>query len=411
MYLLNSIKTILSRTGILGLNFVIVILTTRLWGAEGRGIISILIADLAIIVIVNNIFTGSAVAYYTPVSSFEKLVKPAYIWVFTFSVIGALFFSLFLGHSNILYLLVLTAMTSLSSFNLSVFVGKEKLSLYNTYSFLVPVFILICILAGKFLFPSGSVELYFWAYGIAYFTIWMLSASKLKPSAWLQWSFDVNLTKKVFNYGYKSELSYFLQFLNYRFSYFVLLYYMGLKSVGLFSIGIALAESIWILSKSLSLVLYSRLINSNDIENSSKQTNTLAAISFAGTLLIGVIILFIPVLWFGKIFGSEFESVKHIVFWLYPGILFVAVANIYGHYLAAINQMKPLIMKSAYGLVVTIGLSYFLIPEYGVLGACITTSCSHLVSSAYIFMAVRFKMSDLANANRAPGTQSHIPYE
>lgn len=391
MYLLNIIKTILSRAGILGLNFLIVILTSRFWGAEGRGIISILMADLAIIVVVNNVFTGSSVAFHTPVVSYYKLMKPAYLWVFIFSLAGALFFSVVLGHSNLTYLVVLTAVTSLATFNLSVLIGKEKLSLYNLYSVMLPAFILIFIIAGKYVFPEASVYMYFWVYGIAYSLIWMLGLIHLKPSSALLQSFDPSLVKKIFSYGYKNELSYFLQFLNYRFSYFILLYYMGLNKVGLFSIGIALAESVWILSKSLSLVLYSKLINTKSIENTRGQTNLMAVISGAGTLLIGVIVIFIPEVWFVKIFGPDFASAKNIVLWLYPGILFVAIASIYGHYMAATNQMKPLILKSAFGLVVTVLLSYYLIPRYGIVGACITTTCSHVVSSAYIFGAIKFR--------------------
>lgn len=394
MYLLNIIKTILSRAGILGLNFLIVILTSRFWGAEGRGIISILMADLAIIVVINNVFTGSSVAFHTPVVSYYKLMKPAYIWLFLFSLTGALFFSLVLGHANIAYLCVLTAVTSLATFNLSVLVGKEELSLYNLYRVLLPAFILIFIIAGKYVFPDASVYMYFWVYGIAYCLIWLLGLLHLKPAAALRQSFDFGLVKKIFTYGYKNELSYFLQFLNYRFSYFILLYYMGLGEVGLFSIGIALAESIWILSKSLSLVLYSKLINTKDAENTREQTNLMAVISGAGTLLVGVVVVFIPEAWFVKVFGSDFASAKNIVLWLYPGILFVAVANIYGHYMAATNQMKPLIMKSAFGLVVTVGLSYCLIPRYGIVGACITTTCSHVVSSVYIFGAIKFRKSE-----------------
>ncbi|HEX2935863.1 MAG TPA: polysaccharide biosynthesis C-terminal domain-containing protein [Bacteroidales bacterium] len=393
MYLLNTIKTLLSRSGILGLNFLLVIITSRLWGAEGRGIISILMADLAIIVVINNVFTGSSVAFYTPAVNFQKLMKSAYVWVFAFSIAGALFFSLFLGHANFLYLAVLTVITSLSTFNLSVLIGKEKLSLYNLYSLLLPLLTLVLIIASKYLFPSASVYMYFGAYGIAYGLIWLLGLIHLKPSSALRQAFDLSLAKKIFTYGYKNELSYFLQFLNYRLSYFILLYYMGLNKVGLFSLGIAVAESVWILSKSLSLVLYSKLINTKDAESTKGQTNLMALISGVGTLLIGLVVIFIPEAWFVKVFGPDFATAKSIVLWLYPGILFVAVANIYGHYMAATNQMRPLILKSAFGLVVTVVFSYYLIPSYGIVGACITTTCSHVVSSVYIFWAIKFRES------------------
>ena len=74
------IQTFLSRFLILALNFGLVIFTTNFWGSEGKGIISLVIADLAIVGFFTNIFVGSSVTYFAPKLKKEQILLYAYIW-------------------------------------------------------------------------------------------------------------------------------------------------------------------------------------------------------------------------------------------------------------------------------------------------------------------------------------------
>lgn len=60
----NIIETILSKSLILLLNFAVIVLTTQLWGADGRGAVALFVADLGLISIFANVFTGSSVSYF-----------------------------------------------------------------------------------------------------------------------------------------------------------------------------------------------------------------------------------------------------------------------------------------------------------------------------------------------------------
>ena len=61
----KEIKTTLF-TKIIGLfaSFGLVVLSTRIWGADGRGYISIFLADAALIAVFSNILAGSSAMYY-----------------------------------------------------------------------------------------------------------------------------------------------------------------------------------------------------------------------------------------------------------------------------------------------------------------------------------------------------------
>src|SRR5690606_36657474 len=87
-----------------------------------------------------------------------------------------------------------------------------------------------------------------------------------------------------------------------------------------------------------------------------------------------------------------------IILLLAPGILAIAVSNIVGHYFAGINSLRILNIKSAIGLIFTLVTSWLVIPKWGLLGACVVTTLSYLLSSMVLFYRfyeiTEFRMSD-----------------
>ena len=170
--------------------------------------------------------------------------------------------------------------------------------------------------------------------------------------------------------------------MNYRVSMYVLSYLSGLKSVGVFAIGIAIAEAIWIFSKSISLVQYSNVLQTGDTVETRKETTGVSYISLLASAVCIAIIAVLPATVFSWIFnGEEFEYVKTIILLLSPGILAIAVSNVYGHFFSAIGKLKILIIKSAIGLAITVILSLLLIPKWEIAGACMVNSCAYIASS------------------------------
>ncbi len=386
MYLQDLAKTFISKSITLLLNFAVVILTTHLWGAEGRGIISIVIANMVIITVFNNVLSGSSMSFMLPKTGLSKLILPAIIWIITLSFLGSILFSK-IQYNNILLLFVITLFTSLLNMNLCIFIGKENIKWYNLSGILFPLFVFLFVLFFEYILNIKSVNSYFGGYIIAGFVLLFITWFKIMPyfenkKTTISW----NTILKTFGYGWKNELSYLLQFLNYRLSYFFILYYKDIKSVGLLSVGIAIAESIWLISKSISTVQYSKIINMKDEKTAISLTTFSAKLSLIASVMLIVVLILIPSNVYGLIFGNEFIKVKQILYLLIPGIISIAFSNIYGHYFAGVNRMKILIIKSALGLFITILFSIIFIPLFGLTGACIVISLSYLVSSIYLIV-------------------------
>lgn len=381
----NIIETILSKSLILLLNFAVIVLTTQLWGADGRGAVAIFVADLGLISIFANVFTGSSVSYFFSRLGTSKLATAAYLWSFLAAAVGALVV-LVSGQTLIApFLFAASALMGLIAFHNSLFVGGQKIGHYNLVTVLQPALLLLCMLAIHLIWPQTGYYAYFFGQTVS-LLLMLLVCRRLrrKMDVKLSWDFDKDCNRQMFSFGWKTELSSLLQFFNYRLTYYMLDFFIGRGSVGVFSIGVTAAEAIWIVSRSMSMVQFSNVLKQGDTRQSRKETMTLALASLGVSALCVGVLLLLPSSLFSFIFGPEFGGVKTVVLWMSPGILAIAFSNVLGNYFSAIRNLNILIVKSAAGLLFTLGLSLWLIPKFQITGACVVNSISYFVSSAVL---------------------------
>lgn len=381
----NIIQTVLSKGLILVFNFAVVVLTTRLWGAEGRGFIALFVADLGLIGIFANVFTGSSVSYYLSKLGAARLAGQAYIWIFITSIIGGTLFYLFENQIIAIPFFVVASLSGIIAFHNSLFIGSQKIDYYNLLTLLQPALLLFFIIIFYFIFPDSGYFLYFYA---QIFSLSLLSVIALflrrRFISRINLRVEQKAVLKSLSFGWQTELSNLLQFLNYRLSFYFLEAFSGISSVGVFSIGITIAEAIWIISRSISLVQYSHVLEKGDTLQTRRETVKISMISLWASLGSIVLILLIPEQLFSFVFGAEFVGVKRILLYLSPGILAIAVSNVYGNFFSAIGKLKILIFKSGIGVLVTVLLSFLLIERYGIVGACIVNTVSYIVTSVIL---------------------------
>ena len=383
---LTVINTFLSRILVLALNFGLVIYSTQVWGSSGKGIISIVIANLALISVVSNVFVGSSTSYFASKYRKEEILSFAYIWSFLIGVTLPCIFFIFTKSEYTYYLILLSIFFSLYTANINFFVGKKDMYRYNLYTLLQQLLHILFIFFIIVFLHQNHVEVYFKALIFCYVLLFLVSFFQVfNVSKFSELHFSSSLLQDMFHYGWKTQLSAFFQFLNYRLSYYFLNFYQGISSVGILSIGVAVSEAIWTASRSISLVLYSEVVNSSQEDENLQKTKISLKISFWITLLFIIIILLIPSEVYVLIFGKDFNQTKIIILLLSPGILAIAVSNVIGFYFSGINQLKILNLKSIIGLFFTVFLSIFFIPKYGIVGACVIMSISYCISSFILF--------------------------
>lgn len=395
----TTLFTIVARFLIVILNFGLVIFSTNIWGSEGKGIISIITADLAIIGFFSNVFVGGSISYFASKFKTEQILLYAYLWSVIVGITIPLFFSFDHAHDFLGYLMALSVLSSLLTTHINLFVGQRKIGMFNLYTVLQLAVHILFILAMVYMAKIVDVDAYFIAQILCFTVLFLLSSYPLlKDCRFSDLSFSKKVRNSLFDYGWKSQLSAFFQFLNNRFSFYFLEFFKGIASVGIFSVGVAFSEAIWTVSRSLALVLYSDVINSNNQQDSILKTKISLKLSFIITLFSIIMVLSVPANTYTYIFGKDFQDTKQIILLLSPGVLAISVSNIIGFYFAGINKLRILNIKSIIGLVFTVGTSFYCIPKWGIVGACIVTSISYCISSAillwHFYQITEFKWQD-----------------
>ena len=380
------LKTFFSRFLILILNFGLVIYSTNKWGSAGKGTISLMIADLTMISFFANVFVGSSMSYFAKRFRTEEILPFAYLWSVIVGIIIPVIFSFnhAIEYSN--YLIVLSVLSSLLAANVNLFVGLQNIRMFNLYTVLQQVLHIVFIVIIVYGISITSVTAYFMAQISCFGILFLVSAFQvMKQCTFKNISFSRTVGYRLFDYGWKTQVSAFLQFLSYRLSFYFLEFFKGITSVGIFSVGIAFSEAIWTVSRSLSVVLYSDVVNNKDANEAIEKTKVALRVSFLITLLFILGMLVIPAEVYSWIFGKDFSRTKEIVLLLSPGILAIAVSNIIGYYFAGINKLRILNIKCLSGLIFTVVASFYVIPRWGIAGACVITSVSYCLSSGILF--------------------------
>lgn len=379
------IQTFISRFLILVLSFGLIIYSTNMWGSEGKGIISLITADLAIVIFFANIFAGSSVSYFASRYKTEEILFYAYLWSVFVGITIPLLFSLTRSTGYTGYLIGLSVLSSLLSANINLFVGRKNIRMFNLYTILQLAVQIVFIVAVVYVVQIVTVDAYFigqiCCFGLLFVTssLQILRTCDLKK---LEASRGRSLS--LFSYGWKTQLSAFLQFLNNRLSFYFLEFFRGIGSVGIFSIGVAFSEAIWTVSRSLAVVLYSEIVNSDSRTEALLRTKASLRLACLATGVFTIFILLLPAELYTMIFGRDFSETKKIILLMTPGIFAVAVSNIIGFYFSGINELRILNVKSFAGLIFSLAASLYAIPRWGITGACVVTSLSYCLSSGIL---------------------------
>jgi O-antigen/teichoic acid export membrane protein len=194
----------------------------------------------------------------------------------------------------------------------------------------------------------------------------------------------LSVLKDLLRYGFLNQVAHITQMLSFRLSYYILDAYHGEASVGIYSNAIALAESIWLISKSISLVQYARIANTDDKQYAASLTVKLIKASFLLSLLLIIPLVLLPEGFYRFIFGAEFGPVRYVVLSLAAGVVMYNFSILTGHYFSGRGKYHVNAVVSSIGLGLSVAVYYLLIPQFAELGAGYATSISYAFTSIFI---------------------------
>jgi O-antigen/teichoic acid export membrane protein len=366
-------------------NFLIVSLTSRVLGSEGRGETNLFLTDFSIIYLFSGIIAGTTISFFISKKDLYTMCVLGYSWSILICILGAPILGVIHPTNYSFWLFGISLIQSFTMVNQMILLGKNDLKAYNLNTAIQPVAYLAFIFGSHFLGYSLTIDFFIQSFFYSSLFAFVASFIPAKKHIYLYEMIESWQTfKELIRYGFKSNYDNILETLNYRAGIYFLFWFGFTNAVGELSNSIALAEGTWIISNSLALVLYAHSLQSDDLREQQKLTLTYAKICFLGTSVALFVLISIPDSIYVFLFGNNFQDLVLYISILAPGVAFLATSNVIGHFLAAKGDYKANNLRSTLGFVLVVVLLFLLIPILGKKGAAIATSLSYFISSLYL---------------------------
>jgi len=183
--------------------------------------------------------------------------------------------------------------------------------------------------------------------------------------------------KDVLTYGLKSHLGEVVSYLNYRFDIILVSFFLTPSAVGLYVLGVKIAEKLWMVARSASTVLFPRISSEKDEQKKKRFTPIVSRNVFLITLIGAALLFFIAEKVIVFVYSDAYIQSVRVLQILLPGIVSLSVTKVLANDLA--GRGKPII-NSYLGiltLVINIGLNVLWIPNFGINGAAMASAVSY----------------------------------
>lgn len=265
---------------------------------------------------------------------------------------------------------------------------------------------LLIIIGGMFLFSSYTkiemtIELFVWIQFFCYFSTFCVALFLLlkhveKPFIKWDLNFSFSFIKKSLPYA----VLIVLMTLYTRMDGVMLerIHPNGAYESGIFAQGFRLLDALYMFGMifaSLLFPMFSKQLKSDEdgVKPLLKSSGNLL---MSGSILIVLVTVFNANYLLGLVYDKASESVPAFQ-WLMFGFLAICMNFIFGTLLTANGNLRILNISSAFGIILNVGLNFYLIPEYGAAGSAfasfITQSFIALIQFFYCLKIFKLAVS------------------
>ncbi len=371
------------------IKILLAVMISQFLGAEGKGEQGIILATIALILVVCNFIGGSSLVYIVPRFKTSLVILPSYLWsiIIIFISYFVLTYTRIVAQEYLIHILILSLIHSFTQINSSILLGKEKVKQSN-YVLLIQSFLTLIGVLVFYLIGYKDIFLYINALYVGFVISLLLSFIFVRKSFKGIFANKISdystVIKKMLGYGFWNQAGHISQLLSFRLSFYLLEHYSDKAAVGVYSNAVSMMEALWLVSGSITVVQYSRIVNMNDQKASALLTAKLLRISLIITFVLLVVILLLPSSLYVFVFGPDFGEMRTIILILAAGVFIYPVTMLLGHYFSGTGKYYKNFIATFFGLMVTILACFLLIPDYGYYGAAWAASFSYSITSFII---------------------------
>lgn len=198
--------------------------------------------------------------------------------------------------------------------------------------------------------------------------------------------FNLTALSGALAYGGVSQLGGVARFLNYKADQFIVFWLLGSGPLGIYAVGVVLAEKLWLFVGNVSGVLFSLTAQHKDSNESGEIAARVAAIVVWFNLAVAIALAAVAIPMVRLIYGVEYNQSGLVILCLLPGITSLGFAKVTGNFIAGIGRPGINAIGSVGGMIINIIANLLLIPQIGLLGAAFATSISYSAIAVYSYI-------------------------
>ena len=391
----SVISTLFTKFILIFLKMGVGILTARFLGPAGRGLFYTSVQAPGLINTVGTLSIGEGLIYHIGKGKIksDQIFGTVFMMVLGFTLVLSIIFYFLISLLNqhffyqlpdkvipLLFFLIPATMTEY--FSASALRGLKVFSIVNKLTIVTRTNIFIFILTSL-TFWSADLYRTIFAYAIALTLNALLYFIVLFYQSKFRFSISSNELNNVIRYSAKVHIGSLLTEVEYRLDIFILLFFLNATAVGIYSIGVTIAQILWYVSNSVNTVLFPYLTSTSKKNVDFFTVRVLKYNFFINIfILFGLIIIGFPLV--NLLYGTMFSEAYFVFLVLSPGLLSDTIARSLAAWLKGTNRTLTLSKISSVSLVVNILFCIILIPYWGVYGAAISSVISYTLRAVLL---------------------------
>ena len=376
------------------------VVLARLLGAAGRGVIAAATVYPAIVLSFCEMGVRQSAAYHLGkrVYTNAQVTGAISALVLVVGLAGVLICASLLAWMDnpaltplIVALAVLPIPFSIfTSYSSGIFLGNRRVGQFATVSWLAAVLNLAAL--------GGFVWLFDWGVAGALLATWIsglvvagYAAVKTIELASLRPRFEWPVVRDLLVKGVVYALALFVITLNYRVNVIVLERLSSVAEIGVFALGVSVAQLTWALPQAITTALFSHSATAPDENEFSGKVQRLFRISVlvAGLLVVGLGVAS-PVL-VPLVYGKDFTPSVRVIHLLLPGVFAMLGLKILNMDLAGRGLPNASLWAMVPALAINAATSIVLVPRLGAQGAAIASSIAYVAGGVgMVFVYCRY---------------------
>jgi|TARA_B110001450_G_scaffold254878_1_gene281148 O-antigen/teichoic acid export membrane protein len=272
--------------------------------------------------------------------------------------------------------------------------GLKLFTIANKISISSRITVLVLSCFSLYFFEGSIYHLILW-FGIALLINCVVYAAALLKASNFKLFINYKNIPETLRYSIRVHPAVLLTEIEYRADIFILLFFLDAAAVGIYSIGVTVAQLIWYASNSVNSIFFPHLASMHQGEAKNLFSARVIKFNFLINLFLIIILCLFGSFIINILYGELFSQSYFVLLILAPGLLSDSIGRNLATWLKGEGAPKILSVISILSLIFNIALNFIFIPKYGLYGAALASAITYFIR-ALALLKVYCKRTNLS---------------